>query len=120
MIINMATNDVETIIDKINECEFIFSSSLHGIIFAHAYGIPAIHIECNPLKSKDNFKFKDYYSVFKNIKYTKETVNSINFNKYLNSDWDLYRPDPEEVKEIQKKLLEVFPYKCNLSELNQK
>lgn len=36
---------------------FILSSSLHGIILAETYGIPAIMLK-SPL---DTFKFRDYY-----------------------------------------------------------
>lgn len=44
-IIDVRTNDVEGVIDQINESEYILSSSLHGIIIAHAYGIPALWIK---------------------------------------------------------------------------
>ena len=73
-IINMATNNIEKLANSINKCKFIFSSSLHGIIFSHSLGIPAIHLEYKELSSKKNFKFKDYYSVI-NISYIKEDLN---------------------------------------------
>ena len=47
-------------IDTICSCENIASSSLHGIIVADAYGIPAIQIKFND-SNIDNFKFEDYY-----------------------------------------------------------
>lgn len=62
------------LIDKINECEFVFSSSLHGLIFSHSLGIPAVHLENKMLYSKDNFKFKDYYSTL-NIDYKKYNMS---------------------------------------------
>lgn len=42
MIISMNTNDYKSVIDKIISCEKVYSSSLHGIILAEAYGVPAI------------------------------------------------------------------------------
>ena len=48
-VIDMRTNDICSLLDEINECEFIFSSSLHGIIFSHSLGIPAVHLENKPL-----------------------------------------------------------------------
>ena len=67
----MGTNDIENIANSINKCNFIFSSSLHGIIFSHSLGIPAIHLENRILDSKNNYKFKDYYSTL-DIPYIKE------------------------------------------------
>lgn len=49
----------------------ILSSSLHGIIFSHAYGIPAYHIEFHDLLDNGNFKFNDYYSSFPGMNYCK-------------------------------------------------
>src|SRR5690606_14989003 len=34
--------DVETVVGDINKCAAILSSSLHGLIVAHAYGTPAL------------------------------------------------------------------------------
>jgi pyruvyltransferase len=42
-------------------CEMIVSSSLHGIVFAHSYGIPAAWIKLSGKVVGDGFKFLDYY-----------------------------------------------------------
>ena len=111
----MNNNDVEKTLTEINKCDFICSSSLHGIIFAHSYGIPAVHVELKELESKKNFKFKDYYSVFDDIQYEKisikDFVNNIDwYIKYLPSAQG-YVPDQLKVQQIQKDLLNSFPYK---------
>jgi hypothetical protein len=49
-----------TVIDEICSCEYIISSSLHGLIVAHAYNIPAIWIKNNEIVG--TFKFYDYFS----------------------------------------------------------
>ncbi|CAH8295308.1 polysaccharide pyruvyl transferase [Mariniflexile fucanivorans] len=60
-IINLLTTDIEKTTDEILECEKIISSSLHGLILPHAYGIPAIWIKFSDKLSGDNIKFYDYY-----------------------------------------------------------
>ncbi len=50
---------VESVTERICSCESIFSSSLHGLIVAHAYGIPALRIDSANIPG-DGVKFKDY------------------------------------------------------------
>lgn len=55
-------SDWHEVIDKINQCEYIISTSLHGLILADAYGIPNVYAKCaDPLEGQD-FKFRDYFS----------------------------------------------------------
>ena len=51
---------IESVIDQIRSCELIISTSLHGLIVSHAYGIPAVWAEFKPLPSGDGSKFRDY------------------------------------------------------------
>ena len=57
----MGINDVAKVANKINKCNFVFTSSLYGIFFPHSLDVPAIHIENIQLMSKNNFKFKDFF-----------------------------------------------------------
>lgn len=47
---------------RLTDCRCILSSSLHGLIFAHAYGIPALWIELSSAPDGDDFKYYDYYA----------------------------------------------------------
>lgn len=46
----------------ITECRSIISSSLHGIISAHSYGIPAAWVKFGDRLPGDDIKFFDYYA----------------------------------------------------------
>lgn len=106
-IINISSNNIEQVLDEINECEFIFSNSLHGIIFAHSLHIPAIHLEYRFIGSRDNFKFKDYYSVL-DIEYTKqEFKEDLSFVNFYLENKEKYVPS--NIEEIQDNLLKSFP-----------
>ncbi|MDY6838667.1 MAG: polysaccharide pyruvyl transferase family protein [Thermodesulfobacteriota bacterium] len=49
---------------EVASCEFILSSSLHGLITADAFGIPNAWIKLSDKVRGQDFKFHDYYSVF--------------------------------------------------------
>lgn len=60
-IIDLRTADPFRTAREITECRTILSSSLHGIITAHAYGIPAAHIDLGIHIKGDGVKFEDHY-----------------------------------------------------------
>ena len=49
------------VIDQINSCEQIASSSLHGLILAEAYNIPNLWIEIEGNLMGGHFKFHDFF-----------------------------------------------------------
>lgn len=69
-------DDIEPFIDKINECEFIVSSSLHGVIAADTYGIPNKWLSFSDNLLGGKFKFMDYYSTTSNINPWPLVINS--------------------------------------------
>lgn len=54
-------SEPKVIVDKICKSSFIFSSSLHGVIVAHAYGVPAVWIKISDKIVGEDFKFSDYF-----------------------------------------------------------
>lgn len=61
-VIKLRTRDCVETIKQITQCRHVVSSSLHGIILAHAYGIPAAWTEFSTGLKGDGIKFLDYYA----------------------------------------------------------
>ena len=60
-IIDLTKPDIEDTVRQICNCEFIVSSSLHGVIVSQAYGIPAVWVKFSNKLSGDGIKFRDYF-----------------------------------------------------------
>jgi pyruvyltransferase len=85
LVINMQTNNMIETIKKITQCEKVISSSLHGIIIANAYGIPAAWASFNKLTG-DNIKFSDYGKSV-NVELEESTVENPKFIcPHINTD----------------------------------
>jgi len=114
IVINL-TNNIEKIINEIASCEYIISTSLHGIIVSQAYSIPSLWYA---YKEKslygDNIKFYDYfsavgideYSPFNLIPEKLELDNIIALFKNLHEVTLIKKP----LEEIQKSLIKVAPF----------
>jgi len=48
-------------IKELHECEYILSSTLHGIILSDSYGIPAYHVQLSDKVIGGDWKFRDYF-----------------------------------------------------------
>lgn len=59
-IIDVLRADPLDVVREIRQCRSILSSSLHGIIVAHAFGIPAAWVRWSDSLSGDDTKFRDY------------------------------------------------------------
>jgi pyruvyltransferase len=53
---------IEGFVNQVQSCEFLLSSSLHGLICADAYGIPRARIVLNDQIIGKDFKFDDHQS----------------------------------------------------------
>lgn len=112
-IVDLLTDDVETTTTEILECDYIISSSLHGIIVAHAYGIPALWVEFSNKIFGDGVKYADYFESV-----GLKVYNPKNINFFLSND-DLLelvkregsRPQANEVKLLQRELMNSCPFK---------
>ena len=83
-VIDVINTDPLAVAKEITKCKKIISTSLHGIIAAHAYGIPAAWVKFSKKVKGDGIKFNDHYaslgltaqlSTMDNLIYTTGTVN---------------------------------------------
>ena len=60
LVIDLMTMDVEEVTRQIMACTKTISSSLHGVIVSHAYGIPSVWVEFSDKIFGDGIKYIDY------------------------------------------------------------
>jgi len=105
-VLDIQNCDIEDFVNQINKCDYILSSSLHGIIIADAYGIPSQWVQLSDNVTGGDFKFKDYFiSVGRDIKEAK-------FISLTNNVESIIASFPEYKISIDlKRLLEACPFK---------
>lgn len=113
-IIDLRTYDIKRVVEEITSCRRILSTSLHGIIVSHAYGVPALWIRHIVLHDS-NFKFFDYFSSVGIKEYVGFTdIDEIlsseqSYITFFNKNKDMVLPNID-IKTIQRNLLSVAPF----------
>lgn len=113
-LINVLTKDPENVLNAISQCEFILSSSLHGIIVSHALGIPSIWVKISNELYGDDIKFYDYYESVgieqpRKIPFASLDIGELEKTFMKNKNSCL--PDKEKLDLVIKDLIETFPFK---------
>lgn len=101
-VINVNTKDYKYFIDEIVSSRLVISSSLHGIILAESYGVPAIFLNRNNCMKKELMKYYDWY--FSTGRYSVKMAMSIE---------EALRIEPMELPDTSdmcKALINSFPY----------
>lgn len=97
----------QDVIEQINSCEFVISSSLHGLIISDAYGIPNARVVLSDQIIGGDFKFKDYCTgVCKGYLEPIDCRKEICLDRIINS-LKTYQP----IRFNPQSLLKAFPYK---------
>jgi pyruvyltransferase len=92
-------------INQILQCEYIVSSSLHGVILSDAYGIPASPMKHSDFLHGTPFKFLDYFlSTDREIRFM-SSIDAFNFEKVKSFSDSFDTPKFDLTK-----LINAFPY----------
>lgn len=98
--------DPMDVIKQMAECEYIISSSLHGLIVADAFHIPNVHVKVTNNMLGDGFKYDDYFSGY-GIEHLKFRAEEIKDTRFIKDHWIV----PEDMIELKKnQMKECFPY----------
>lgn len=101
------------VIEKIAACEFIFSSSLHGLIVADSFGIPNQWVTFDRIPFGSDWKFNDYYSIYNlKSKPRSEEFAAHFFNIGVEDRINNFE-NRSGIDEIQKALIGSFPKSIN-------
>ena len=98
--ISIETQDYKYFIDEITASECVISSSLHGIILAESYGIPAVFLYDN--MSSELMKYYDWY-------YSTGRLN-VKIADSLEDAMDMIPMELPNLKKMQQNLIDSFPY----------
>ncbi len=96
--IDIKTDDYHHFIDEITSVEIVVSTSLHGVILAEAYGVPAILM----MPNCDFMKYEDWYESTGRSKHP--VAHSLSEVSYLAP------PEIPNLKTMREELLSAFPF----------
>ena len=90
-----------------SEYDSVISSSLHGIIFCHAYSIPVASIKVTDRIQGGNFKYIDYYH---SINYTKfkgshQINKNTDFLDLIKNEWQPTKEKIQYFQDLQEKII---------------
>mmetsp|Transcript_23278 Transcript_23278/g.33396 ORF Transcript_23278/g.33396 Transcript_23278/m.33396 type:complete len:138 (-) Transcript_23278:1650-2063(-) len=102
-------NSWQPVVESIQKCDYVASSSLHGIIVADAIGIPTLWFQFPSGKTSEtegSFKYDDYFQTVGRM--NKTPVG--NFSKVFDlSAYDPIIPETERA-EVANRTMSSFPY----------
>lgn len=98
-------------IDEICSCDFVISSSLHGLIIAEAYGIPSQWVEFGTYVDGWEFKYYDFYESIGKMNEVPLKINETTTYETIMEKKDDWRKGYIDLD----KLMDVCPVSSNTS-----
>ena len=98
---------ITAFLEQLATCEFILSSSLHGLIAADALGIANCRFKLGQKIVGGDFKFEDYYSIY-NIAVPTSITLDVFSAKLIDQIVTGYRRP--EIDIIKQSLIDAFPF----------
>ncbi|GAA4883791.1 polysaccharide pyruvyl transferase family protein [Flaviramulus aquimarinus] len=112
LLIDLMTNSIEETTNQFLKCEKIVSSSLHGIIVSHAYGIPAVWQKFSDDVFGDDIKYQDYFESVEIPNYKSEKAGGkMNMTELDNLFTQISLPKQGVIDQLCIGLMEVCPFK---------
>jgi len=100
--IPVQTEDYQAFIEDLVSCRIVISSSLHGIILAESYGVPAVFL-CEERQQADLMKYLDYY--YSTDRYPVRIAYSLQEALAMPP-----MPLPQNLDGLRRGLIRAFPY----------
>lgn len=98
----MSGKNPNELVNKINECEFLISSTLHGLILGIVYNIKTIWVQFSKNVVGNKYKFNDFFSSL-NISYSPCNITMDMFNNYI-------KIKKEDLLKIGINILNLLPF----------
>ena len=113
LVIDLMTLDVEEVTREILSCEKTISSSLHGLIVSHAYGIPSLWVEFSNKIFGDGIKYRDYLESVEIPFYQAEFLDRKLSLQEIESLFEKFSSLPHEglIEKLGDGLMKVCPFK---------
>ena len=102
--------------DRINECELILSSSLHGLIISDSYNVPNVWISFSDKIKGGMFKYLDYFASVGRV--TKAPIHINTINDFFRANEESYKWSPININ--LKPLIESCPFSISFDKINKK
>lgn len=112
LLIDLMTNDIELTTKQILACKRVISSSLHGIIVSHAYGIPAVWQKFSNKVFGDDIKFQDYFESVQIPSYNSDSKSGELSMNEMETLFTVQQtlPDAGILEDLKRKLMAVCPF----------